>query len=477
MPPGFGFGVEAKSKRFGGSGGGIMDVIDSFSGNNLQGYLKSEEPMLLLGQGVKEVEAGANPESLLKLKTKLMSYGMNPKAIDDLVDGTVGQFEQARLTRERKNVLSEISPTPARETTTQAPTVDPKQFGMGSALSLGEEADEPGTVTEYSPGSPGRAPNQSDFLRMAGRKAFDSLSGSDDFLTIPQKQFALGQQGEASAATADLRKTERNIKRLEEMETENLPTKHDPSYRPSPRALAANPELRSFLPMQGGRQPSEAGNRIFQAVMEVTGGDTDAATEARVAYERRIAAARGGGTQEGALGVRQTPGYLQNQTDVQSAREAGKPLEASVQKEITGLEGALRQVENIEKNLDPAFLGPIRGRDFTFEARRQVGGAVGRPLPDAETNFRQSLKDVQDQLLRARSGAAISPGEFDRLTSILPKATDEPEVFSAGLARFKTELTKAIQSKAKLGVTPRNQIGGPAGPKALPKVLKIEPVP
>lgn len=140
----------------------------------------------------------------------------------------------------------------------------------------------------------------------------------------------------------------------------------------------------------------------------------------------------------------------------------GRPLDAAAQERVSGLLAARRQVANIETNLDPDFLGPIKGTGAAFEVRRRVGSYIDSPLGSREVIFRESLADAADMLLRARSGAQINEDEYKRLSGMLPKATDEEKVFKAGLLRFDNELAKTIESRIQLGTTPRNQLGSSA---------------
>lgn len=190
-----------------------------------------------------------------------------------------------------------------------------------------------------------------------------------------------------------------------------------------------------------------------------------------------IGASRTGGGETGRLGVRKTPEFQQTEADVARARAEGsaegRPLEASIQKDITGLGSIGRHLQVIRNNFDPNFLGPIKGTEIAFEARRRVGSSISAPVQEQEVLMRQSLIDVSDQLLRARSGAQINEQEFKRMIKILPRATDEPQVFLAGLKRFETELQNIIAEKLKLGTTPRGKIQGGVGPTGGKEKLKI----
>ncbi len=252
--------------------------------------------------------------------------------------------------------------------------------------------------------------------------------------------------------------------------------------------------------LQGGKSPE---SQIFNAMLDANGGDFNKATEDYAERIYGIARRRGGGAAQGALDVASSPTalqnkynqgamsgagtaqgtlnvqsgqpFLQNVTEKEIRKNEGEPLEPAVQEKITALETLKRQSNTINSNLKDEFLGPIRGTQAHFGMRRSLGSKVNDPVGDKEIVFRQSLEDVDDQLLRARSGAAINEQEDKRLRNILPKATDEPKVFRAGLKRFQTELDAMIKDKKKMATTPRGQVGSPgSGPRGLPKVLSIE---
>jgi hypothetical protein len=111
-------------------------------------------------------------------------------------------------------------------------------------------------------------------------------------------------------------------------------------------------------------------------------------------------------------------------------------------------------------------LGPVKGTDAAFEVRRRVGGYVAAPLGTKETTFRQTLANISDQLLRARSGAQINEQEYSRLAGLLPKATDEPAVFNAGVSRFQSEISQLKNERLRLGTTPRGELRQGAQPAA-----------
>ena len=75
-----------------------------------------------------------------------------------------------------------------------------------------------------------------------------------------------------------------------------------------------------------------------------------------------------------------------------------------------------------------------------------------------EQSFRSTVNDIQDMLLRARSGAQISPQEFTRLAAIAPNLGMAPENFLRRLAEFEAEFEAVIRSKKKLATTARREL-------------------
>ena len=147
--------------------------------------------------------------------------------------------------------------------------------------------------------------------------------------------------------------------------------------------------------------------------------------------------------------VKKREGELQQET---------RGISASAQRRIAGLTALQDLVKNVSRDYDSSFLGPLKGTDIAFEARRRVGGFLGTPLGARETTFRQALKDMADSLLRARSGAQINEQEYQRLRSMLPAATDEPGVFLAGLNRFRKLIVQSLESERKVAITPKGDL-------------------
>ncbi len=163
-------------------------------------------------------------------------------------------------------------------------------------------------------------------------------------------------------------------------------------------------------------------------------------------------------TEEAKNAVRSTPAAAAAVTNIEEAKTAGRPLDATTQKDVTSLESIMRQVDSVNANLDPNFLGPVKGKELAFSVRRQVGSYIKSPVGEKEMVFRSSLADISDMLLRQRSGASINETEYKRLRELLPKADDELVPFKAGMKRFATELQAISESKKKLGKTPRGKL-------------------
>lgn len=201
-------------------------------------------------------------------------------------------------------------------------------------------------------------------------------------------------------------------------------------------------------------------SRVYDANLKAANGDAKAAKEQTILDLQRITQSRATGSVIGRGIGEQTPEATTGAAAITSAREGAKPLPPSVQAAITSLNSLDRQAENIRSNFDAGFLGPIKGTDTAFEARRRVGSYIGTPLGKQETVFRQSLKDANDMILRARSGAQINEQEAKRLREMLPKATDQDGVFLAGLDRFQAEIKSMLADRVKLGTTPRTEVKG-----------------
>ncbi len=90
-----------------------------------------------------------------------------------------------------------------------------------------------------------------------------------------------------------------------------------------------------------------------------------------------------------------------------------------------------------------AYAGPAAGRAGKL---KETFGMLG----DDETQFRRISANIADQLLRARSGAAITESEFTRMSKIVPQPTDSAPQFRAKLKDFRREMGNLYGTKLNL---------------------------
>jgi hypothetical protein len=71
-----------------------------------------------------------------------------------------------------------------------------------------------------------------------------------------------------------------------------------------------------------------------------------------------------------------------------------------------------------------------------------VGSLLERTGSEADQALRAQISNIGSQLLQARSGAAISAAEFERLSPFVPAISDNPEMVKAKLKSLSTELRR-----------------------------------
>lgn len=177
------------------------------------------------------------------------------------------------------------------------------------------------------------------------------------------------------------------------------------------------------------------------------------------------------------------PGPLQKAKDLEvqtagektaaevQARNANEPPQGAAQNKIQMLQSVERQMGLVQQNFDAKFVGKGFGnysdklkKEFdkqeALASKGQYAGAfagnvrafLGTASPE-EITFRNALLDSADLLLRARSGAQINEQEYNRLKSILPQLTDEPNTFLPAMKRFQDETSAIINDTLKIGST------------------------
>ena len=197
----------------------------------------------------------------------------------------------------------------------------------------------------------------------------------------------------------------------------------------------------------------------------------------------------GGGKSPAAGGkVSGVPSALQKQKqlEVQTAAERtaaeiqakneNEPPSAQAANKLQMLNSVERQMELVKQNFNEKYVGKGFGafsdqlkkeyatQEKLAEKGKYAGAFAGNVraffgnISPEEVTFRNSLLDAADLLLRARSGAQINEQEYNRLKSVLPQLTDEPNVFLPALKRFSDEVRAQGLDTLKLGSTSSKEL-------------------
>ena len=100
-------------------------------------------------------------------------------------------------------------------------------------------------------------------------------------------------------------------------------------------------------------------------------------------------------------------------------------------KEREGLIGARQAVEKLNVVRDmfkPEFVGPLKGRVSNV---KDMLGVLG----PSEAVFRSQFQEFKNELIKARSGGAVTPQEADRLEKEISNFNVSPDVYLARLER------------------------------------------
>ena len=211
--------------------------------------------------------------------------------------------------------------------------------------------------------------------------------------------------------------------------------------------------------------PQGADSRIYDYMVR-TYGEAQG-TSMYLGYVNQAAAARGAGAQQGALGVRQTPEYQENVTRTAESELKGQGLPAAMAKQVGEIDALIGRAKETETLFKPEYVGGAGGlaggkKGSTGAITGAVRETTGRIGPD-EVMFRQNTSDMQDALIRARSGAQTNEHEYDRVIAIAPKIGDQPEVYKAKLKNFMKQLENLKQKEIAAAKTPRGKVGQGGG--------------
>lgn len=126
----------------------------------------------------------------------------------------------------------------------------------------------------------------------------------------------------------------------------------------------------------------------------------------------------------------------------------GKPIPSGAAEKMGGLEALLNDIKSVKTlylyGTDAErkhWVGPVQGRVGSLESK--YAGTAS----DEQVRFYAYVDDMQDALLRARSGAQINEQEFKRLVNFLPDKNLPSTTFKARLDRFEAELNNVLSTK------------------------------
>ena len=103
------------------------------------------------------------------------------------------------------------------------------------------------------------------------------------------------------------------------------------------------------------------------------------------------------------------------------------------QKKINDLNTTLKKLDNMEKLAKPEYLG------WFDTVQGKIGEETGNISSD-EIMFRQKVKSFEDDILRLRSGAAISANEFERIQKFVMNLRQSHKTFKAKLNSIRDEI-------------------------------------
>lgn len=149
----------------------------------------------------------------------------------------------------------------------------------------------------------------------------------------------------------------------------------------------------------------------------------------------RVKESGGGG--EGGFKTFQTPDGPKFMRESEGAAKGYVPTNiretrvpnASEREQLAADVGLLNQVNRVRDAFKPEFVGLVAGRVGAVEQ------AIGT-TQKGEAGFRGQVSAIRNQILKMRSGGAVTDGEAARLLEELPVVNDPPSTFRAKLDEF-----------------------------------------
>ena len=128
-------------------------------------------------------------------------------------------------------------------------------------------------------------------------------------------------------------------------------------------------------------------------------------------------------------------------------------LNAGQRESIDQYDTLLREAQSAQTILDSGIdLGQIASR---IKAGQAIFGGA-----QEYTQYNSIISNLSSILLRLRSGAAVTPQEYDRIKGFIPLVTDDEKTAKTKIARFFEEITKAQENYIKRSTQTSQQITG-----------------
>ena len=140
------------------------------------------------------------------------------------------------------------------------------------------------------------------------------------------------------------------------------------------------------------------------------------------------------------------------------AKVRSSTLPVAIQKGMANLSTLKRITARIKKNFNADFVGKA---DFLLGAAREFTGKISKE----EVTFRKDVAELGEIVLRMRSGAQINESEFERITKVLSRLSDQENVFKDSLDRTIEEISAIIDSKVHLATTPKGELSSSSRPE------------
>lgn len=133
------------------------------------------------------------------------------------------------------------------------------------------------------------------------------------------------------------------------------------------------------------------------------------------------------------------------------AGSKGKVPSAAEREQLTMDKSMVQQINDVKRYFRPEFTGPVSGG---VKGRLSQATGVGRR--PGEGVFRQGIAGIRNQILKLRSGAAITEGEARRLLEELPTANDPSDTFKDKMDQFERTFRTIAETRretlAELGI-------------------------